>query len=192
MLSCSGCGENKPKGEFSPQPSNKNRGHAAYCKPCLAAYARERYAKNREAGAERMRTQRKNPGVKARIAEYNKTYRLENRELVRRLDNDPAKRERDRARRKTPEGRRLSVLSTQRRRAALLRGSGVSAEQWESRLREFNFCCAYCLMPGEMTLDHMTPLSHGGEHSLENVIPACGSCNSRKNTKNILEFLSIS
>ncbi|RYZ80581.1 MAG: HNH endonuclease [Proteobacteria bacterium] len=30
------------------------------------------------------------------------------------------------------------------------------------------------------TLDHRVPRSHGGSHSLDNLVIACGPCNSRK------------
>ena len=39
--------------------------------------------------------------------------------------------------------------------------------------------CVYCGC--EATgFDHLVPVSKGGQHSLENLAPACGSCNSRK------------
>jgi len=34
----------------------------------------------------------------------------------------------------------------------------------------------------------MTPLSRGGRHETENIVPACRRCNQTKNSKNLLEF----
>ncbi|MDA0281861.1 MAG: HNH endonuclease [Planctomycetota bacterium] len=45
------------------------------------------------------------------------------------------------------------------------------------------FTCQYCLTrPGseELTIDHVTPRSHGGETTWENCVVACVDCNSRK------------
>jgi 5-methylcytosine-specific restriction endonuclease McrA len=37
-------------------------------------------------------------------------------------------------------------------------------------------------------MDHRLPLARGGRHEIENVIPACKSCNSRKHTRTEEEF----
>jgi hypothetical protein len=68
----------------------------------------------------------------------------------------------------------------------------LTVSQWADRVTEYNGCCAYCLKPSDnLTQDHMTPLSRGGSHTLSNVIPACLSCNCRKGTKTLLEFVSL-
>ncbi len=38
-------------------------------------------------------------------------------------------------------------------------------------------------------MDHMMPVSRGGEHSERNVVPACKTCNSKKWNKTPLEFI---
>ena len=38
-------------------------------------------------------------------------------------------------------------------------------------------------------MDHLTPLSRGGSHALENLAPACGRCNMQKATKTYDEWL---
>ena len=52
------------------------------------------------------------------------------------------------------------------------------------------FTCQYCsikLPQSQLTLDHVLPISHGGKTSWENIVAACGPCNSRKgNNRRIL------
>lgn len=39
-----------------------------------------------------------------------------------------------------------------------------------------------------MTMDHRVPLARGGRHEIQNVVPACKTCNSRKHTRTEAEF----
>lgn len=78
----------------------------------------------------------------------------------------------------------------QARRAREAEGDLTLAE-WREILEEFDYRCAYCQSPEDIELEHMTPLARGGRHSKENVVPACGDCNGRKNSKTIFEFLAV-
>lgn len=64
----------------------------------------------------------------------------------------------------------------------------LTREEWDAVLSHFGQACAYCGAGGRLTLDHMVPLRRGGTHDVENVVPACLSCNSRKHTKTPLEW----
>lgn len=57
-----------------------------------------------------------------------------------------------------------------------------TAEQWVALQIAFAHRCAYCKkrMKGRLTQDHIIPLSKGGSHTINNIVPACGSCNSKK------------
>lgn len=48
--------------------------------------------------------------------------------------------------------------------------------------------CAYCGGPGG-TVDHVVPLSRGGQHAEGNLVPACRPCNSSKADKLLIEWL---
>ena len=48
------------------------------------------------------------------------------------------------------------------------------------------YTCQYCNTPyakSNLTLDHVKPLSLGGNTSWENIVAACGPCNTRKGNK---------
>lgn len=47
-------------------------------------------------------------------------------------------------------------------------------------LRRDNYQCQYCGNKKHLTLDHVIPRSKGGQHSWDNLVTACMTCNSRK------------
>lgn len=51
------------------------------------------------------------------------------------------------------------------------------------RLEQFDNRCAYCDRQYNC-IDHFVPLSNGGRDCIENLIPACLSCNSSKGARN--------
>ena len=56
----------------------------------------------------------------------------------------------------------------------------LSDEQW-SALRTAWGGCAYCgATDGRLQRDCVLPLSRGGRYTLENIVPACRSCNASK------------
>lgn len=69
-------------------------------------------------------------------------------------------------------------------------GVGINRSAWQAILLQFNHRCAYCLRGDKkLTQDHMIPTSKGGEDIPENVVPACGACNSRKGDRSLLTML---
>lgn len=55
--------------------------------------------------------------------------------------------------------------------------------------KDFNDTCVYCGEKAE-TLDHIIPLSRGGYHIKENLVPCCLSCNRDKANKTLAEWKS--
>ena len=56
----------------------------------------------------------------------------------------------------------------------------LTAQQWEMCKAFFEDRCCYCGVGGNLTKDHLQPLSAGGLMSVSNIVPACQSCNSSK------------
>lgn len=68
----------------------------------------------------------------------------------------------------------------------------VTAADWLRVLHHYDHQCAYCgSSGGALTQDHVIPLARGGRHAIGNLIPACGSCNSSKNDRLLIEWRSI-
>lgn len=79
-------------------------------------------------------------------------------------------------------------------RARLLGSGGtVTRDEWLDILEYFGHRCAYCLRHestcGKLTQDHVVALSRGGEHTAENVVPACVPCNSTKRRRPVWVML---
>lgn len=78
------------------------------------------------------------------------------------------------------------------RRARELGAEGAHTEQeWQAVQAQYRHCCAYCGADGKMTRDHRIPLTRGGTNWIDNIVPACASCNNRKRTRTDAEFIAI-
>jgi hypothetical protein len=59
--------------------------------------------------------------------------------------------------------------------------NSLSANDWTSILEKWNHRCVYCGSSDvPLTQDHYIPLIKGGQHTADNVVPACLTCNCRK------------
>ena len=83
----------------------------------------------------------------------------------------------------THEEQRRSYVET--RRARLLdQDGGFTASNWMEKISLYDNCCAYCGIRVEhLEQDHIIPLSKGGLHSWDNVVPACITCNRKKGNR---------
>jgi 5-methylcytosine-specific restriction endonuclease McrA len=79
-----------------------------------------------------------------------------------------------------------------RRHSQEERGPGVSARDWERLLNRLGRRCAYCNnKPAGLQMDHVFPLSRGGQHSIGNVLPACPRCNLSKGARLLVEWKAL-
>jgi 5-methylcytosine-specific restriction endonuclease McrA len=67
----------------------------------------------------------------------------------------------------------------------------LTSAEWLAILAEANGHCHYCDKEAKLSLDHVIPLSKGGKHSGENVVPACKHCNSSKSNKTLEEWNKV-
>lgn len=65
--------------------------------------------------------------------------------------------------------------------------------KWELELRNNLFYpCVYCLQEVpvvDLEIDHFFPLSRGGLHHRNNLVPSCSGCNNKKGCKNPFDFI---
>jgi 5-methylcytosine-specific restriction endonuclease McrA len=75
--------------------------------------------------------------------------------------------------------------SSRRRAARFFAGISykVPAVQIHQRFHRFGHRCAYCGIAGDMQIEHVRPISKGGLHHINNIVPACLPCNYSKKTQ---------
>jgi 5-methylcytosine-specific restriction endonuclease McrA len=65
----------------------------------------------------------------------------------------------------------------------------LTAEEWSDLLDAWGGC-AYCRAEGPaLQRDCIMPISRGGRYTLENVVPACASCNASKSNDEVTGWL---
>jgi 5-methylcytosine-specific restriction endonuclease McrA len=116
---------------------------------------------------------------KDRLSEYRRDYNKNNADALkqRRSKNLPKNREAKRAQ--------------QAKRRALKSGAKnkLVRRHWLRILEAANGKCYYCKNKfDKLTMDHVIPISKGGDHCASNMVAACISCNSKKYNK-ILSLL---
>lgn len=70
---------------------------------------------------------------------------------------------------------------------------GVPAALRDRVLARDGHRCVYCarvLPPEELTVDHVQPVSRGGDGSAGNLVTACRTCNTRKGSAPAWAFLA--
>lgn len=87
-----------------------------------------------------------------------------------------------------PQSRRARASRRRARRVAAS-GSDLTDAQWYAILEAWARC-AYCGADGvALQRDCVLPISRGGRYTLENVVPACRSCNASKSNEEVTTWM---
>ena len=127
----------------------------------------------------RRRVWSKTPEARAKHAAYQKLRRERNGGYT----------ENERNRRRIAQQRRRALDPEKTRAEKQLRRLGYNRESREYAKLLLKGLCAYCPAQAD-TIDHIIPLAKGGTHDWFNLAPACRSCNAKKGTKDLLQFLT--
>lgn len=85
----------------------------------------------------------------------------------------------------TDEVYRSNVLLRASKRRDLYSDSTLTQEDWQHCLQVFDNTCAYCGSSKQLSMDHIVPISKEGPTCILNIVPACISCNTSKNNKDL-------
>ena len=175
---CTACQCVLPNAMFRPDPRGYIRAHMR-CRPCLAKHRREYNGERREHLSAVQKAWREARPDKQVL--YHKTAHAK-------MMATPARKARQYAAiaawyKANPE---FASLKQSKRRAwkeAADRNDFTRA-QWREIKEAFGHCCVYCGKAWlKLSHDHIIPLIQGGDHTAENIVPACVSCNSSKQAR---------
>lgn len=171
---CKACGQSFPLDNFYKSASK--------CKPCHKAYATawqkanpDRVkAHNKKRAPARWQKQKQDEEYMLKKTLYRQTRRKEYTENAARWNKANKIRYQDNVRRshiKSQAKDNKFYLILERELKAI-----------------YASACFFCGTRDKITIDHIIPISRGGNHSIGNLQPLCKSCNSSKKTRFISEY----
>lgn len=129
------------------------------------------------------------------VKTYQEKYRAANAQRLQEWQADYRARNRQALAEKTKREYAKNPLpwkNARDRRRARIRSAAetrtVSTRDWQRMLLAYSHRCAYCGIPGDLTMDHVIPISRGGRHAIGNLVPACLTCNLMKNALLLVEW----
>lgn len=133
----------------------------------------------RERYRARGREHEKEPEYKARRKRYDQSVK-----------GKATKAARDKRYARTDKGRfSKRKMAIKRKHQIKTSGCTLTPMEWAEIKARFNHRCAYCGAETRLEMDHVTPLSKGGEHTAANVVPACRTCNAKKGAGAAMPFV---
>lgn len=140
----------------------------------MAAY----YIANREVIIARVKA--RDAANPERVSEYHAEHYERNADRIKKNVRTYQKANRD----------KVAHLGNARRLRKIGNGGSHTLEEWQAKKNECGNACFYCKARGNLTRDHMIPIKRGGTDDISNIVPACRSCNSRKNARTAEEFIT--
>lgn len=84
---------------------------------------------------------------------------------------------------------RIALLGARRRANLRKVGGSHTTAEWLEKCALLGNVCFYCGEAKPLTRDHKTPLCRGGTNDIENIVPACQTCNSAKTYRTAKEYI---
>ena len=88
-----------------------------------------------------------------------------------------------------PERRSAYAAARRAAKARTPKGRQATPAQVKALFASYAGRCVYCSKPAT-TLDHVVPLKKGGTNELDNLAPACVTCNSSKRHSTLLVWMA--
>ncbi len=181
---CSKCKIEKPETDFQKERKNKKTGRRYSCKMCRKPHVDAYNKRYNKAYREGNVSQRKAwyEINKARLSKYNKAYRANNKEIMKKLYSDYKKSHRDGC---NVNNRKYKAIKRGNRHEPYRDTYIFERDGWICQIcgRKINKRLKYP-NPLSKSIDHIVPLSKGGDDSPANVQATHLRCNVGKNAIN--------
>ncbi len=156
---------------------------------------REKKKKYRQEHAEEIREYKRRYRQinKERIREYNRKYSREHmKEYAKKYRETHKERAKENNKKWYAENRgkvkeyvcshrdKYKTYQHTRRAKRNLLSASYTVADWERCKKYFDNKCAYCGKEKPLQQEHFIPLLKGGEYTVNNIVPACGECNTSK------------
>ena len=175
---CNGCGDRLPLTDFDHDETAAH-GRRSQCSPCRGAKVKQWYQDNQERQLERARARQSRDGDKIRAGDMLRYER--NREARIALATVHGHLRRSRLAEAVTE-RGISVKALRAIHGDICPYCKVGMTFLAGRGHEYT--------PGKATVEHIVPLSRGGDHTFANTMLCCWRCNIRKNAKPLEEWIA--
>lgn len=175
---------------INPQPIDNfrltSKGYRGKCKECEREYSKEYSRKNAKLRAEKQRKYYEEHGEiqkeasrkwkennKEHISQYNKKWYDDHKESRKQYNHKYGQEHHD------------GVLERSRKSRAIAFGKHehFTEEEFREKASQYGNKCFYCgieLNETNITRDHYIPLTLGGGDTIDNIVPCCNNCNSKK------------
>lgn len=165
---CVKCGQLLPIEEFKTEGKVQEKFLRWFCTSCKKRYEIDYAERHKEEIAEKRRLHVEEMAQNRR--EYTRCYTIANIEKITEYHRQYARlnKEKVKINGHNYRSRKLSLPST------------LTETQWDNIKQHFNNRCAYCGRKSPLAQEHFLPISKGGEYTINNIIPSCKSCNSKK------------
>lgn len=150
-------------------------------------------AKNRDAVRETLKEWK--AANAEHVAEYQRQWQQANPERVRELARSNYARHKEQLKKRVMQWRRkhpeqVRVWRDDRRARRLNADGSYSLYEWLARCDQFKHTCFYCGTAGSLTADHVVALVNDGTNFIDNIVPACASCNSSKSSADAQKWIA--
>jgi hypothetical protein len=124
------------------------------------------------------------------VKKHRNEHRRQNRERIKAVRRAYEERNRERIQTRNREYKRRDPIANrirEHRRRARKRAAGGhhTAAQWRALCDFFGNVCLCCGAAGNLSIDHVIPISRGGNDDITNVQPLCLPCNQSKRDQEI-------
>ncbi len=168
---CSKCRVENLLDEFHSDKAHKD-GKRSECKKCQSIRIKEWNERNKGWRKERDARYHREHYCKSKRVKYHKQYYQDNKDRIKHQHQEYQMKNREAAATRTAgyRSKKLTLEAT------------LTNEQWGVLKSMFRNRCVYCgKKTKRLEREHIIPVSLGGALSFNNIVPACHSCNAKKN-----------